>query len=197
MKSPAIDAKNEYHNLDSPIVRRGGLSNVTHRQTMKEASTSDAMTAKATVALRLPRKARTEDATEHRIAAAAKYMNQLMHEFRDIPTQHDRLCFALASYNGGSFHVRDAMALAKKYGHSPQHWGDVRQYILKLTDAKYYTDPVNDKVLKNKNSIKDLEEVKQTVEPEQKEQEIFVCAWVRTNRAQAQFGFLNVIGSQS
>ena len=27
---------------------------------------------------------------------------------------------------------------------------------------------------------------------EQKEQEIFVCAWVRTNRAQAQFGFLNV-----
>ena len=79
---------------------------------------------------------------EKNIAAAAKYMNQLMHEFRDIPTQHDRLCFALASYNGGSFHVRDAMALAKKYGHSPQHWGDVRQYILKLTDAKYYTDPV-------------------------------------------------------
>ena len=27
---------------------------------------------------------------------------------------------------------------------------------------------------------------------EQKEQEVFVCAWVRTNRAQAQFGFLNV-----
>ena len=26
----------------------------------------------------------------------------------------------------------------------------------------------------------------------QKEQEVFICAWVRTNRAQAQFGFLNV-----
>ena len=24
------------------------------------------------------------------------------------------------------------------------------------------------------------------------EQEVLVCAWVRTNRAQAQFGFLNV-----
>ena len=27
---------------------------------------------------------------------------------------------------------------------------------------------------------------------EAKEQEVFICAWVRTNRAQAQFGFLNV-----
>ncbi len=27
---------------------------------------------------------------------------------------------------------------------------------------------------------------------EQKEEEVYICAWVRTNRAQAQFGFLNV-----
>lgn len=31
-----------------------------------------------------------------------------------------------------------------------------------------------------------------TIFSEQKEEQVFICAWVRTNRAQAQFGFLNV-----
>ena len=42
-------------------------------------------------------------------------------------------------------------------------WGGYSSVSVKRKTTKYYTDPVNDKVLKNKNFIKDLEEVKQTV----------------------------------
>lgn len=79
---------------------------------------------------------------EHNIAAAARYMALLMNDFRDVPTMYDRICFALASYNGGERHVRDAMALARKYGKSDKRWQDVRFYVLNLANAQYYTDPV-------------------------------------------------------
>lgn len=79
---------------------------------------------------------------EQNIAAAAKFMSQLIRDFSDAPSQYDRICFALASYNGGKFHVRDAMALARKDGHTVMRWQTVGQYILKLAEARYYTDPV-------------------------------------------------------
>lgn len=49
---------------------------------------------------------------------------------------------ALAAYNGGYHHVRDAMALTKKYGGIWQRWSDVRHYILALSQPQYYRDPV-------------------------------------------------------
>ncbi|MGM9712525.1 MAG: transglycosylase SLT domain-containing protein [Prevotella sp.] len=79
---------------------------------------------------------------EPNIAAASRYMSLLMAEFRDIPTQQDRICFALASYNGGKNHIRDAMALTAKYGCNPNSWNDVQEFVLKLTKAEYYTDNV-------------------------------------------------------
>ena len=79
---------------------------------------------------------------EPNIAAASRYMCQLMSDFRDIPNQQDRICFALASYNGGKNHIRDAMALAEKYRRNPHSWNDVQEFVLKLTKAEYYTDNV-------------------------------------------------------
>ena len=79
---------------------------------------------------------------EPNIAAASRYMCQLMSDFRDIPNQQDRICFALASYNGGKNHIRDAMALTEKYGRNPHSWNDVQEFVLKLTKAEYYTDNV-------------------------------------------------------
>lgn len=52
------------------------------------------------------------------------------------------MLFALASYNGGYFHIRDAMALARKHGQNPHNWGVIRDYILRLSQPAYYTDPV-------------------------------------------------------
>lgn len=76
------------------------------------------------------------------IAAAARYLNELQSAFSDIRERNERLCFVLAAYNGGVSHVRDAMALASKYGGNPHHWNDVDRYILLLSEPKYYRDPV-------------------------------------------------------
>lgn len=79
---------------------------------------------------------------EPNVAAAARYMRELQTLFLDITNPAERIRFALAAYNGGANHVRDAMALAKKYGAIPQRWSDVRRYILLLQDPRYYNDPV-------------------------------------------------------
>lgn len=74
--------------------------------------------------------------------AASRYIVQLINQFNDVKSREERVKFVLASYNGGSGHVRDAMALARKYGADPQRWDDVAPYILGLSQAKYYKDPV-------------------------------------------------------
>ncbi len=79
---------------------------------------------------------------EPNIAAAARYLKELSQAFSDIPSAGDRQCFVLAAYNGGSFHVRDAMALTKKNGGNPKRWGDVSRHLRLLSDPQYYNDPV-------------------------------------------------------
>ncbi len=78
---------------------------------------------------------------ESNIAAAAKFIKELEGNFQDIPAG-ERTNFVLASYNGGSYHVRDAMALAQKHGKNPHRWSDVREFILKLREPAGYNDPV-------------------------------------------------------
>lgn len=78
---------------------------------------------------------------EANIACAAKYIQELSGFFRDVPAS-ERIFFVLASYNGGHFHVRDAMALARRDGHDPHRWSEVEPYILKLSSAAYYTSPI-------------------------------------------------------
>lgn len=79
---------------------------------------------------------------EPNIAAAARYIRELMNEFKDISNPAERIKFALAAYNGGYFHIRDAMALTKKYGGISQRWSDVKQYVLALMKPAYYNDPI-------------------------------------------------------
>ncbi len=79
---------------------------------------------------------------EPNIAAAARYLKELSQTFCDIPSIGERQCFVLAAYNGGSFHVRDAMALTQKNGGNPKRWGDVSRYLRLLSDPQYYNDPV-------------------------------------------------------
>lgn len=79
---------------------------------------------------------------EANVAAAAKYMKELQQEFNDVANPAERLKFALAAYNGGLHHVRDAMALTKKHGGIQYRWNDVRHYILALSKPEFYRDPV-------------------------------------------------------
>ena len=79
---------------------------------------------------------------EKNIAAAAKYIAELNGHFRDIAGAQERTWFVLAAYNGGFFHIRDAMALAEKHGKNPHRWTDVSAFVLKLREPSYYNDPV-------------------------------------------------------
>lgn len=79
---------------------------------------------------------------ESNIAAAAKYIAELNGLFKDIPDRRERINFVLASYNGGAFHIRDAMALTEKYGGNKHRWADVSRYVLLLQQEQYYRDPV-------------------------------------------------------
>lgn len=79
---------------------------------------------------------------EPNIQASAKYINQLSVQFRDIQDPAERINFVLAAYNCGPNHVRDAMALTAKYEGNKHVWEEVSEYVLHLSEPKYYLDPV-------------------------------------------------------
>ena len=79
---------------------------------------------------------------EHNIRAAAKYLAQLENSLLDIRDRRERTNFILASYNGGIHHIRDAMALCQRDNRNPHQWANVREYVLKLAQPRYYNDPI-------------------------------------------------------
>jgi membrane-bound lytic murein transglycosylase F len=79
---------------------------------------------------------------ESNIAAAAKYIRQLDYHFRDIRNSAERRKFVLAAYNGGMWHVRDAMSLTEKFGGDPRRWNDVSEYVRKLATPEFFNDSV-------------------------------------------------------
>ncbi len=84
---------------------------------------------------------------ERNIEAATKYIKKLMTVWQDIPGRENRIKFVLASYNGGTGHIRDAQALAKADGVADyKNWDTIAPYLLKLQDPKVYS---NSNVVKN------------------------------------------------
>lgn len=79
---------------------------------------------------------------ESNMAAATKFIAQLMSSFNDITDAEQRRLFVLASYNAGPLHIRDAMALTRKNGRNPHRWNEVAHYVLALQSPAYYNDPV-------------------------------------------------------
>ena len=78
---------------------------------------------------------------EENINAAVKYINRLRGMFQDVRGE-ERTKFVLAAYNGGPGHIRDAMALARKYGKDQHSWAEVRYFVKALSQTRYYRDPV-------------------------------------------------------
>ena len=75
---------------------------------------------------------------EVNINASARYLKILQQQFADIKNSTERTKFVLAAYNGGSRHIRDAMALAKKHHQNPQSWQVVSYYVLHLSEPRFY-----------------------------------------------------------
>jgi len=80
---------------------------------------------------------------EENIRGGVKYLHYLHNQFKEITNPTEKTYFVLASYNCGTAHVKDAQALAQKYGKNPKIWKEnVDQYILLLQETKYNHDPV-------------------------------------------------------
>lgn len=76
------------------------------------------------------------------INAAARYLQELKRKFGAVRDPNEQIKFVLASYNGGPGHIMDAQALARKYGKNPHRWEDVSHFVLKLSEPRYYRDPI-------------------------------------------------------
>jgi len=80
---------------------------------------------------------------EDNIYAGTQHILWLQEQWKDkIEGYDERVNFVLASYNVGLGHVQDAVRLTEKYGGDGSSWNEVREYLLKKSYKKYYTDPV-------------------------------------------------------
>lgn len=77
-------------------------------------------------------------ATSVRVAASC--LEAFAKEFSHVSTLRDRELFALASYVCGSGHIHDACRIAQKHGANPLSWDEVKPFILKMNQPKYYRD---------------------------------------------------------
>lgn len=71
------------------------------------------------------------------INGGALYFTQLLDRLKDIP-EPDRNWFALAAYNVGLGHVRDAQRIAKKKGLNPDKWTNIKETLPLLRQRKWY-----------------------------------------------------------
>jgi membrane-bound lytic murein transglycosylase F len=75
---------------------------------------------------------------EYNILAGIRYLNWTWERFEDSLPMSERLWFALAAYNAGPGHVRDARKLARDQGLNPNLWFDnVEQAMLLLSKPEY------------------------------------------------------------
>lgn len=80
---------------------------------------------------------------EQNIKAGSKYLAKMHSYWEQIPDSVQRIKFAMASYNCGYSHIKDAQKLAKKYGKDSLTWDQgVDFFALNLSNPKYYNDPV-------------------------------------------------------
>lgn len=74
------------------------------------------------------------------IIAGAKYFSSLKEIFDEQVQEPDRTWMALAAYNVGRGHFRDAQNLAKKLKKSPYKWADLKEVLPLLSRQEYYKD---------------------------------------------------------
>jgi len=80
---------------------------------------------------------------DQNIKAGISYLKTMYDQWEEIPDSVQRIKFAIASYNSGYSHVKDAQRLTKKYNKDPSIWDKgVDEFILKLSKPKYFNDPI-------------------------------------------------------
>ncbi|MCI5150589.1 MAG: membrane-bound lytic murein transglycosylase MltF [Candidatus Electrothrix sp. MAN1_4] len=72
--------------------------------------------------------------------AGVGYLAKLYYRFTDIQDPYDRLLFALASYNIGYGHVRDAQKICQQQGWNQHQWAAMEKALPLLRLKRYYTE---------------------------------------------------------
>lgn len=75
---------------------------------------------------------------EQSVKGGVEYLRRMVARIPDSIEQHEKIWFALASYNVGYGHVMDARRLTKKQGGNPDQWSDVKERLPLLRQAKYH-----------------------------------------------------------
>ncbi len=72
------------------------------------------------------------------IFGGAKYLRKLMRRLPKEIEEPDRTWFALAAYNVGMGHIKDARGLAVAHGKDPNQWRDMAEILPFLAQRKYF-----------------------------------------------------------
>lgn len=72
------------------------------------------------------------------INGGAKYLSRLEGRLPEKISHPDRTFVALAAYNVGLGHVKDARTLARRHGKDPNQWRTLRSVLPLLTKKRYY-----------------------------------------------------------
>ena len=72
------------------------------------------------------------------IAGGARYLSHLYKRLPHVPNGLERMRLALASYNVGLGHVKDAQLLGQRLGKNPNSWNDLKGVLPLLAKKKYY-----------------------------------------------------------
>ena len=72
------------------------------------------------------------------IAGGAQYLSHLYNRVSDTAERPDRMFLALAAYNVGIGHIKDAQLLAERLGKNSSQWDDLKDVLPLLAKKKYY-----------------------------------------------------------
>ena len=72
------------------------------------------------------------------INGGAKYLRKMIRRIPEAVQGNDRIWYALAAYNVGYGHLKDAMKLATSLNLNPNQWVDLKTVLPLLSNKKYY-----------------------------------------------------------
>lgn len=76
---------------------------------------------------------------EQSVRGGVEYLRRIVARVPDTINEHEKIWFALASYNIGYGHMMDARRLTKAQGGDPNAWADVKDRLPLLRQKRYYS----------------------------------------------------------
>lgn len=73
------------------------------------------------------------------IKAGIQYFDKMLKKFDYLGDDHEKIHFALVSYNVGYGHVSDALKIAEDMGLDPTKWQSLKKTLPLLSKSSYYT----------------------------------------------------------